>query len=62
MEVDTEVNKCGGFDDCFSEGGVLSNNSGSVRDDILMPAIWECLSLVKLTHKIKHQMHTAERP
>ena len=42
MEVDTEVNKCGGFDDCFSEGGVLSNNSGSVRDDILMSTYtWE---------------------
>ena len=42
MEVDTEVNKCGGFDNCFSEGGVLSKNSGSMREDTVMSTYaWE---------------------
>lgn len=42
MEVDMEVNKCGGFHKCFSEGGVLSKSSGSMREDIVISIYaWE---------------------
>lgn len=42
MEVDMEVNKCGRFHKCFSEGGVLSKSSGSMREDIVISIYaWE---------------------
>ena len=42
MEVDMGVNNCGVFDNCFSEGGMLSKSRGSMREDIVISIYaWE---------------------